>query len=211
MNALKPEDTTENSTAATISREDSLEDTLSKVESSSDFTLLTAGASDSDSVSTHSDEHDETDDLSSSSLQDIINDDDASDPSQSRKKSVRFSLVRTREYNVIVDEPDDNDDSDSIVRRTLGWTYSKEYQSDIETHMNESQRERNAVYAQIIQDHIRRVTLRNEKSENTRKEKELEKTKGLKGKLKRGFGKLGKGLVEAASRTAFMIPAPYGL
>eukprot|EP00571_Detonula_confervacea_P009208 CAMPEP_0172319396 /NCGR_PEP_ID=MMETSP1058-20130122/37529_1 /TAXON_ID=83371 /ORGANISM="Detonula confervacea, Strain CCMP 353" /LENGTH=163 /DNA_ID=CAMNT_0013034423 /DNA_START=211 /DNA_END=699 /DNA_ORIENTATION=- len=141
---------------------------LVKSDSFSDSTDLSSSSSDDDSA------FDE-----SSSILSL----DAS-TRQGHKKSVRFSIVHIREFNV-VDElpPQDHDyeeDEDEPLRRSLGWEYT-ESKIDIETHMEEAKKERKQTYLMMIQDHIHKVEFEKEEREKNRQEKI--KKKGFKSKV----------------------------
>lgn len=154
----------------------------------------------------------DTDFTSSSSDNDSVSDEFSSASSiqsstrQSGKKSVRFSVVYTREFNV-VDElapPDEDDDGSSPVRRSLGWEYT-EKESDLETHMGEVRKERKAKYLIMIQEHITNVEFEREEREKNLQQKK--KNKGFKSKV---LKPLWKGFLDAASRSSMVIPTPYG-
>eukprot|EP00579_Thalassiosira_antarctica_P004956 CAMPEP_0201896756 /NCGR_PEP_ID=MMETSP0902-20130614/45278_1 /ASSEMBLY_ACC=CAM_ASM_000551 /TAXON_ID=420261 /ORGANISM="Thalassiosira antarctica, Strain CCMP982" /LENGTH=181 /DNA_ID=CAMNT_0048429425 /DNA_START=213 /DNA_END=758 /DNA_ORIENTATION=- len=158
----------------------------------SDFTHLTSPSSDSDSTS---------DESSSMSLQ--------TSQQQCPKKSVRFSNVHTRVYNVVEELAPPGNDEDEAVRRSLGWDYI-ENEIDLKTHMNEIRKEREINFFQreelrkesltkSIQDHIHRV--------EQEKDKQPIKKKGFKSKV---LKPLWKGFLDAASRSALVMPTPYG-
>jgi len=153
--------------------------------SDSESTNLTSSPSDTDSI---------YDELSLTPLSD-------SQP-RGRRKSVRFSLVHTREYNVVDELASPGNDMDEAVRRSLGWDYT-EKESDIETHLKESQKERKEQYLFMIQDHILRAEREKEERQN---DKHPLKKKGFKSKV---LKPLWKGLLDAASRYASVMPSPY--
>lgn len=159
----------------------------------SDFTHLTSPSSDSDSTS---------DESSSMSLQ--------ASQQQCPKKSVRFSNVHTRVYNVVEELPPPGNDEDEAVRRSLGWDYI-ENQSDLNSHMIEMRKEREVNFFQqeelrkeslskSIQDHIHRV-------EQEKEKQPIKKKKGFKSKI---LKPLWKGFLDAASRSSMVMPTPYG-
>lgn len=118
---------------------------------------------------------------------------------------VRFSIVRTRSYNV-VDELSMDAEPDVPPRRSLGWSYT-ERETDLETAIAESLKERNEKYNRLIIEHI--VNAEKLKAEQERIE-EMKK-KGWKVKAKRLFKSLGKGLIEATSKASFAVgTTPYG-
>lgn len=144
---------------------------------------------------------------SDNSITDVSDDDGECSISES-KKSVRFSSVYIREYNVIeevcADNDDDTNDDDEegpIIRKSLGWEY-KETQSDLESHQEEARRQRKDRYIQMIQEHIIRGENRKEEQE---KRKNENKKKGFRSKV---LKPLWKGFIEAASRSSLVIPNP---
>mmetsp|Transcript_20487 Transcript_20487/g.31042 ORF Transcript_20487/g.31042 Transcript_20487/m.31042 type:complete len:175 (-) Transcript_20487:190-714(-) len=153
--------------------------------SDSDSTDLTSAPSDTDSIN---------DESSLTSLLDS--------QQRGRRKSVRFSLVLTREYNVVDELAPPGNDKDEAVRRSLGWDYT-EKESDLETHMKESQEERKEQYLLMIQNHILRAEREKEERENN---KPLLKKRGFKSKV---LKPLWKGLLDGASRYGSVMPSPY--
>lgn len=122
-----------------------------------------------------------------------------------QRHRVRFSIVRTRSYNV-VDELSMDDKPDMPPRRSLGWNYT-ERETDLETAIAESLKERNEKYNRLIIEHI--VKAEKVKAEQERIE-EMKK-KGWKVKAKRLFKSLGKGIIEATSKASFAVgTTPYG-
>jgi hypothetical protein len=122
--------------------------------------------------------------------------------SEQHRKIVRFSIVRTREYNV-VDELEG--DPNSAPRRSLGWEFT-EQQIDLETHLSDSIKERHEKYYRLITEHILRAE--REKAELEKIEKA--KRKGWKARAKRLFNSLGRGVIEAAHKSSFVIvTTPY--
>ncbi|KAL3793285.1 hypothetical protein HJC23_003795 [Cyclotella cryptica] len=121
-----------------------------------------------------------------------------------RKKSVRFSLVQTREYNVIDELPSPLDHEDEAPRRSLGWNFT-ERQIDIDTHLAEVMRQRKEECARLIHQHIIRAEIEREEK---KKEKKLKK-KGFKAMIKRALKPVGEGFLEAATRTNFMLASSY--
>lgn len=122
-----------------------------------------------------------------------------------KQHRVRFSMVRTREYNV-VDEISIDEEPDTPPRRSLGWQFT-ERESDLETHVSDSLKERNEKYNRLIIDHMMRAeTL---KAEQERIE-EMKK-KGWKVKAKKMLNSFGKGVVESTSKASFAVgTTPYG-
>jgi len=153
--------------------------------SDSESTDRTSSPSDTDSI---------YDELSLTSLSD-------SQPRR-RRRSVRFSLVHTREYNVVDELAPPGNDKDEAVRRSLGWDYT-EKESDLETHLKESQNERKEQYLFMIQDHIIRAEREKEERENN---KQTLKKKGFKSKV---LKPLWKGFLDAANRYALVVPSPF--
>eukprot|EP00984_Skeletonema_dohrnii_P022963 scaffold12065_cov73-Skeletonema_dohrnii-CCMP3373.AAC.1 len=118
---------------------------------------------------------------------------------------VRFSIVRTRSYNV-VDELSMDDEPDMPPRRSLGWQYT-ERESDLETALAESLKERNEKYNRLIIEHMMRAEQLKAEQERI----EEVKKKGWKLKAKRMFKSLGKGVLEATSKASFAVgTTPYG-
>ena len=125
-----------------------------------------------------------------------------SGPQQHR---VRFSIVRTRSYNV-VDELSMDDEPDMPPRRSLGWQFT-ERETDLETAIAEKLRERNEKYNRLIIDHMRRAEKLKEEQERI----EEMKKKGWKNKAKRMFKSSLKGLIDSTSKASFAISmTPYG-
>ena len=153
-------------------------------------------------------------DLTSIPTDNSISDDDNESISES-KKSVRFSIVNIREYNLVdelgdeyYDDADENkganeqqdqgqeEEHDTLKRRkSLGWSYTDK-ESTIESHLEESKIERKKKYALMIQQHIIRAEKEKEDRENKLKEEALRKKKGFRNKILKpiwkGFGKLRK-------------------
>lgn len=167
---------------------DTNEGCLLNSDSSSNLTELTSSPSDNDS------ECDESlTALSQASGQ------------QSRKKSVRFSIVHIREYNVLEDLANDNSDEVEGSPRSLGWSYS-EKESDLETHMDEMKQERKEQYLRMIDEHIQRAEHQKEAREaNEIARQQMKKKKGFKSKV---LKPLWKGFVEAAGRSSVVMPNP---
>lgn len=125
---------------------------------------------------------------------------ESSNAQQQRKKSVRFSQVHTREYNVIDELPSPLDHEDETPRRTLGWDYS-ESQTDIEAHAQQVMVQKKEKYARLIHEHI----LRAEKErENKNKDAKLKKN-GWKARVKRALKPVGQSFMEAAMRTNYLM------
>ncbi|KAL9187980.1 hypothetical protein ACHAXT_006358 [Thalassiosira profunda] len=120
----------------------------------------------------------------------------------STRKSVRFSIVHTREYEVEELEPDENDDIAGSYK-TLGWEYT-EKESGIDAHISESQQQRKEKYVRMIHDHIHRV-------EREHAEKEAEKLLKKKEKFRsRVLKPVWRAFLDAGSRSAMIIPtSPY--
>ena len=123
----------------------------------------------------------------------------ANNEPQQRKKSVRFSAVQTREYNVVDELPSPHDHEDEVPRRSLGWSYS-ESQIDIEQHLQEVAVLKKERYARLIHEHIIRAEKKREESKNQKK-------KGWKARLKRALKPVGKSMLEAATRSNYMMAA----
>jgi hypothetical protein len=126
------------------------------------------------------------------------------EPTQRRKKSVRFSLVQTREYNVIDELPSPFDHEDEAPRRTLGWNFTERH-IDLETHLTEALRKRKEECARLIQQHIIRAEIERE----DKKKETKSKKKGFKAMIKRVLKPVGEGFMEAATRTNFMLSSSY--
>eukprot|EP01083_Nonionella_stella_P056803 149388_1 len=175
----------------------SIDDGIHKVESSSDLTDLTSLPSDHDSSC---DALDAISESQSASIQSSQHQDDEA----GRKKSVRFSIVHTREYEVIEEpaDPDEQDELDDVPfrRRSLGWEYT-EKESNIETHISDSQKERKEKYLDMIREHIERSESEREERERAREVAAKLKKRGFRGKV---LKPLWKGFVEAASRSAVL-------
>lgn len=126
-----------------------------------------------------------------------------SGPQQHR---VRFSIVRTRSYDV-VDELSMDDEPDMPPRRSLGWQYT-ERETDLETAIAEKLRERNEKYNRLIIEHMMRAEKLKEEQERI---EEMKKKKGWKNKAKRLFKSSLKGLIDSTSKASFAInTTPYG-
>jgi hypothetical protein len=123
------------------------------------------------------------------------------DGSQRRKKSVRFSAVYMREYDVVDELPSPDAREDEAPRRTLGWDFS-ESQLDIETHLQEVMVLKKERYARLIYDHILRKEQEREQKKNENKKKH-----GWKARMKRALKPVGQSLLEAATRTNYMMAA----
>lgn len=118
---------------------------------------------------------------------------------------VRFSVVRTRSYNV-VDELLMDDEPDIPPRRSLGWQYT-EREIDLETHLSDVEKERKEKYNRLIIEHM----VRAEKLKAERERIEEMKQKGWKVKAKRMLKSFGRGLIEATSKASFAAgTTPYG-
>lgn len=142
-----------------------------------------------------------TDDGESSSN----SEDDDHEPTeqQHHRKSVRFSFVKTREYNVINEL---QEVPDAPPRRSLGWEYT-ERQIDLETHLSDSIKERNEKYNRLIIEHMARA----ERQQQERERIEELKKKGWKNRAKRQLKSFGKGVLEAVRRSSFaIVTTPYG-
>lgn len=155
------------------------------------------GKSDSSSITDVTSSPSDNDTASTSAI-----DDDAS--LSESKKSVRFSIVHVREYNV-VDElppPDDveNDSEGPVRRKSLGWEYT-EKESDLETHQEQARQQRKEKYLSMIQDHI--IRAEREREEREINEMMKKKKKGFKSKVMKPIWK---GFLEAANRSSMVIP-----
>ena len=162
-----------------ISSSDSSSDLSSRIEDENDIGLL---RSSTDELLEHSEA-------------------DVKESQQQRKKSVRFSAVQTREYNVVNELLSPQADTEEVPRRTLGWSYS-ESEIDIEQHLQEVAVLKKERYARLIHDHI----LRSEREREERKKDQLKK-KGWKAKLKRALKPVGMSMLEAAQRSNYMMAA----
>ena len=121
----------------------------------------------------------------------------------SGKKSVRFSLVHTREYDVVEDPASVDDDEEEGPRTTLSWEFREKESSDIETHQEDMKKERKEKYLTMIREHINRVEIKREEETNRQRLKK----KGIKSKV---LKPLWKGLLEVGSRSALVMPStPY--
>ena len=120
---------------------------------------------------------------------------------------VRFSIVRTRSYDV-VDELSMDDEPDMPPRRSLGWQYT-ERETDLETAIAEKLRERNEKYNRLIIDHM--IRAEKLKADQERIEEMKKKKKGWKNKAKRLFKSSLKGIIDSTSKASFAInTTPYG-
>jgi hypothetical protein len=146
----------------------------------------------------------EFDDLSLLKKSEHANPENDQEPQQQRKKSVSFSQVRTREYNVVDELPSPLDHEDEAPRRSLGWDFI-ERQTDIESHLTESMRLRKEECARLIHEHI----LRAEKEREEKREEEKRRKKGWKARVRRALKPVGQGFMEAALRSNFAIASPY--
>ena len=117
---------------------------------------------------------------------------------QQRKKSVRFSQVYTREYDVVNELPSPLDHEDEVPRRTLGWNYS-ESQIDLESHLQEVMVQKRERYIRLIHDHLLRT-------EKERKERGNERPKKKwKARVMRGLKYIGQSLMDAATRNSLIM------
>lgn len=148
-------------------------------------------------------------------------------------RSVGFSTVQTRVFEVIGVDKNDELDGLNVARpeasnaidkkpdldyggdepealcdsRNLIWRFADSV-SDIETHQNELEEERKSEYSRMIDDHIQRVEL--EKMERELKRQRQEQRKEKKGFRSKVLKPLWKGFIEATSRSAFTIsPAQF--
>eukprot|EP00578_Thalassiosira_sp_NH16_P007158 CAMPEP_0181122620 /NCGR_PEP_ID=MMETSP1071-20121207/25414_1 /TAXON_ID=35127 /ORGANISM="Thalassiosira sp., Strain NH16" /LENGTH=159 /DNA_ID=CAMNT_0023207609 /DNA_START=33 /DNA_END=509 /DNA_ORIENTATION=- len=136
-------------------------------ESASNLTEITSSPSDNDS--------DSACDGSQTALSQVPG-------QQGRKKSVRFSSVYVREYNVVEDVATDSDEVEGS-HRSLGWSFS-ETESDLETHMDEIKQERKEQYLRMIHEHIQRAERQKEvKEANEIARQQMNKKKGFKSKV----------------------------
>ena len=88
---------------------------------------------------------------------------------QSLPKSVSFSSVHTREYNVVEEFFAVESDEDGTVSScNRGWDYT-EKKSDLETHMDETQREKREKGLNILLDQIDRVDRENRERDQKKK------------------------------------------
>ena len=86
-----------------------------------------------------------------------------------RPKSVSFSSVHTREYNVVEEFFAVESDEDGTVSScNRGWDYT-EKKSDLETHMDETQREKREKGLNILLDQIDRVDRENRERDQKKK------------------------------------------
>jgi hypothetical protein len=160
----------------------------------------TASLSSSDSNSDLSSRaNDSETDLHRSSTDDLNDNSTDHDDVPQRKKSVRFSQVHTREYNVVDELPSPLDDKGSTPRRSLGWDYS-ESQLDIDSHLLQVMVQRKEAYARLIHEHIIRA-------ERERDQKKNGKKNGWKARVKRSLKPIGKSFMEAALRSNYMLSA----
>ena len=152
------------------------------------------------STATHSESS--IDDGESSSTSDHLREEQIMTSKQ--KRSVRFSIVCIREYNV-VDELSIDNEPDVPPRRSLGWQYT-ERESDIENALEDSRRERNEMYFNLMIDKVNAEKRRKEEQERI----EEAKKKCWKVKAKRMFKSFRKGIIEATIRASFAIAkTPY--
>ena len=155
------------------------------------------GKSDSSSITDATSSSSDIDTASTSAI-----DDDVS--LSESKKSVRFSLVHVREYNVVDELPPpgdvENDSEGPIRRRSLGWEYT-EKESDLETHQEQARRQRKDKYLSMIQDHI--IRAEREREEREINEMMKKKKKGFKSKV---LKPIWKGFLEAANRSSMVVP-----
>ena len=128
----------------------------------------------------------------------------------SRKKSVRFSIVKTREFDLVDDSDNDigHSASSTASRTSLGWDVVAESQCDIDQHEDVCRRGRAERYDRMIQAHIRRAT----ENEETKAKREEQRQLLLK-KSKRGIGArvlrpIWRGVVEMGKASAHCMPAP---
>ena len=115
---------------------------------------------------------------------------------------MRFSLVHTREYDVVEDPASVDDDEEEGPRTTLSWEFREKEISDIETHQEDMKKERKEKYLTMIREHINRVEIKREEETNRQRMKK----KGIRSKV---LKPLWKGLLEVGSRSALVMPTPY--
>ena len=183
----------------TFEIESSLQKEERKNEKLSDSTVSLSSSDSSSDLSSRVDDSELN--LHRSSPDDLNGSNAEQDDLPQRKKSVRFSQVHTREYNVVDELPSPLDDEGTAPRRTLGWDYS-ESQLDIDAHMLQVMVERKETYARLIHEHILRA-----EREREEKKKENEKKKGWKARVKRSLKPIGKSFMEAAMRSNYMLSA----
>ena len=127
---------------------------------------------------------------------------------QGLKKSVRFSIVCTREYDVIEEENDTSNSGEvQGSYRSLGWSYS-EKESDLETHIDEMKHERKQKHLRMIDEHIRRVEEERQKEARMANEiakRQMNKRRGFRSKVLKPLWKV---FVEAAIKSSAVIPTP---
>ena len=166
---------------------------LPKSTSTSDLTDMTDIPSDNDSVS---EENTATSSLDESNRLRELDQNDG-DVSGSRRR-VRFSIVYTREFDVIVE----NEASRQFTSLDSTLTFT-DTESDIETHISEKKQRRKERYVHLIQRQINRVENDNEQQNH----QEL-KREGKKGFRSRILKPMWKGFLEAASRPQMVMPMP---
>mmetsp|Transcript_12082 Transcript_12082/g.25737 ORF Transcript_12082/g.25737 Transcript_12082/m.25737 type:complete len:196 (+) Transcript_12082:150-737(+) len=147
---------------------------------------------------------------SPSSEGDIVNEEsspslDEAHTQQQGRRSVRFSVVSTREFNVVEELAPIESDEDEPVRMSLGWEYT-EKEIDVDTHIDEMKKERREKYLRLIQDHIQGHISRSEVSRREQEQKKSKKKKGFRSKV---LKPLWKGFLEAGSRSSLVMPSPY--
>ena len=158
-------------------------------------------------------------DLTSIPTDNSISDDDNESISES-KKSVRFSIVNIREYELdgeLGDDCDNDENKDAneqdqgqeehdthIRRKSLGWSYTDKL-STIESHLEESKIQRKKKYVLMIQQHIIRAEEEKKLKEDKLKEEALRKKKGFRNKV---LKPIWKGFVEASKKSALVTPSP---
>lgn len=167
---------------------------FSKSTSTSDLTDMTDLPSDNDSICeeiTAASSLDESD-----RLREQVQEDGGVSCTRRR---VRFSIVYTREFDVIVENEGSRPPYTSLDS-TLTFI---DTESDIETHISEKKQRRKEKYVQMIQHRINRVE--NEKEQQKHQETNIEEKKGFRSRV---LKPMWKGFLEAASRPPMVMPMP---
>ncbi|EJK46552.1 hypothetical protein THAOC_34776 [Thalassiosira oceanica] len=123
--------------------------------------------------------------------------------SASRKKSVRFSIVKTREFYLVDDNENDvghSATSTATSRTSLGWDVVSESQCDVNQHEDVCRRSRAEKYDRMIQVHIQKKEKREEQRQLL-----LKKKRGIGARV---LGQIWRGVVEMGKASAHSMPVP---
>ena len=146
----------------------------------------------------------ETSDSESDAVHSDSPDSSVSSVGASRKKSVRFSIVKTREFYLVDDSDHDvghSTASTATSRTSLGWDVVSESQCDVNQHEDARRRSRAERYDRMIQDHIETKAKREE-------QRQLLLKKSNRGIGARVLRPIWRGVVEMGKVSAHCMPVP---